>query len=218
MSLPWERFQPDQTTPTPQPEPIPVPEPEPIPVPVPPQQPPQPPVAPVPPPYQPTENLPAPQPKEIDYQKILKDAFVEAMREAGPQLKDAAGDYVRETVDHVTHGDKIDWDHPTITATTSQGKELIVADAKSRSWRTFLQGLIFDLGFALIAVLGTLSGQDPFQKETWILFGILVIKTLIQTVISYIMRLRVTPTIRPPAGEKMAIVPTFAAIPEKQRR
>jgi hypothetical protein len=224
MSLPWEELQPDPGPPEPPPfappvPPMPLPVP-PIPVPVPPVQPPsQPPAAPVPtpPPVTPTETLPARQ-GDIDYTKILKDAFIEAMREAGPQLKDTAGDYVKQTVDHVTKGDKIDWDHPTVVATTAQGRELVVADAKSRSWRTFLQGLIFDIGFALVAVLATLSGADPFQKETWILFGTLVIKTLISTVISYVMRLKITPTIRPPAGEKMEVVPTFVAIPEEQRR
>jgi hypothetical protein len=171
-----------------------------------------------PPPTEPVSNLPEVPTREIDFAKVLKDAFVAALREARPQAREAATGYAKETIDHVVHGDQIEWGHPTITATTSQGKELVVADAKSRSWRTFLQGLIFDIGFALVAVLTTLAGADPFQKQTWILFGAMVVKTLIQTVISYIMRLRITPTIRPPTGEKMAVVPTFAAIPEKQRR
>jgi hypothetical protein len=191
MSLPWDELQPDQPIPAPTPEP--------------------------PTPTEPISNLPERPTTEIDFTKILKDAFSQALQEAAPKLREGAKDYAKGTIDAVTHGQEVDWTHPTITATTAQGKELVVADAKSRSWRTFLQGLIFDVGFALIAVLATLSGADPFQKETWILFGTLVVKTLIQTVISYIMRLKVTPTVRPPAGEKMAVVPTFAAIPEEQR-
>jgi hypothetical protein len=84
------------------------------------------------------------------------------------------------------------------------GHEMVVADAKSRSKRTFVQGLGIDLAVATVAVILAFVGQDPFNRNTWILLGALLAKTLVQTVASYVMRLRVTPTIR---GEKLALMP-----------
>jgi hypothetical protein len=89
---------------------------------------------------------------------------------------------------------------------TSKGTDLVRADARSRSWRTLLQGLAIDFVFALVAVLAILSDLDPFARETWILFGALVIKTFVQTLMAYVMRLRVPPTVRT-KGEKVALLP-----------
>ena len=121
--------------------------------------------------------------------------------------KDQAISYGRQTIDAVKSGQRVDHTAPTVTATTSDGKTLVVADAKSRSWRTFLQGLIIDLGFALTAILTTLAGVDPFAKETWLVFGALVVKTVVQTAVSYLSRLQVTPTIRDENGAKLALMP-----------
>jgi hypothetical protein len=107
--------------------------------------------------------------------------------------------------------------NPTITAETTTGRELIVADAKSRSWRTFVQGLIIDVIAALALVLTTLAGMDPFDKETWIVVGALFVKTLVQSVFAYVMRLRVTPTIKTP-GEKLAIMPVPRPMIEEDQR
>ena len=83
------------------------------------------------------------------------------------------------------------------------GLQLVVADARSRSVRTFAQGLIIDLMFALAAIIGTLTHFDPFDKIAWATLGILLAKTMIQTIAAYIMRIKVTPTARitgrPPA-------------------
>jgi len=197
MSLPWDQFQPEDDTPQ-QPVVEPPAKPEPV----------------APQPVTPTENLPSKQ-GTIDLAAIMREAFAQAIRESAPQLRDAAGDFAHETIDAVRTGQDIDWEHPTITATTERGKELVVADARSRSGRTFLQGLGIDLTFALVAVLTTLAGVDPLSKDTWILFGALLIKTVIQTVVSYVMRLRITPTIRTP-GERVEIMPVPKPTPAEQ--
>jgi hypothetical protein len=191
MSLPWDVLHPEQ------PEP---------PAAAPPQQQPAPPPA-TPPP----DNLPDIQAPPIDFGRILTDAFAQALRQAATTTVG----YAKDTAGHVIAGDDVDFGHPTITATTSQGKELVVADAKNRSWRTLIQGLAIDLMYGLIAALATLTNNDPLQKTTWITFGALVLKTLIQSVVSYFARLRITPTIRE-KGDKVALVPFTAPIPTKQ--
>ena len=82
---------------------------------------------------------------------------------------------------------------PTITATTLSGKQLTIASAKNRSWRTFLSGMGLDIVFALVAVVGTLGNVNFFSKAGWITLGVLVIKTVIQTAISYVARIKITP-------------------------
>jgi hypothetical protein len=185
VTLPWDALHPD--TPTPPPPPVQAPTP-PTPTPTPPP------------------NLPDTVTPQIDFGKILTDAFAQALHQAAGYAKDTAG--------HVIAGDTVDFGHPTITATTSQGKELVVADAKNRSWRTLVQGLAIDLMYGLIAALATLTNNDPMQKTTWILFAGLVIKTLIQSAVSYFARLRITPTIRE-KGDKVALVPFAVTTPEK---
>jgi hypothetical protein len=193
MSMPWDRFKP---------EPPDVPEPEPdLPYTPPPDK----------PAYE-TPDKPLPDliervgPEGVDFGKILKDAFSDALVEAGTKLREGAKDYAKESWEGIRKGETVDVLHPTVTATTEAGKELVVADAKSRSGRTFVQGFAIDLFAALIAAMAALSGMDPLVKETWVLIGALFVKTIVQTIISYFMRLKVTPTIRTP-GEKMAIMP-----------
>lgn len=191
MSLPWDRFQPDPVAPVSTPDPVPVP-PSTLP-----------PVAPVPP----VQNLPAT--TDIDLGQILKEAFLQSMTEN-------AKNFGREAFDAIKHGQAIDITHPTITAETAAGKELVIADAKSRSWRTFLQGLVIDLAAALVVILGTITSIDPpLDKAAWIAVGAMAVKTLIQAGLSYIMRIRITPTIRTP-GDKVELVSVPMPIPNER--
>jgi hypothetical protein len=188
--LPWDRF------PTPAPEPelpyIPPDAIKPVPEPPAPVIPPEP--APVLPPRPPA----GPRPSEIDWREILDQAW--------PAIREQAVDYARDTVGEIAKGHTVDLTHPTITAADMTGRELVIADAKSRSWRTLVQGLIFDVFAGIVAAVAMLAGLDPFQRETWIAFGVLLLKSVVSAVISYFMRLRITPTIKTP-GEKLAVMP-----------
>ena len=128
------------------------------------------------------------------------------LAQAWPAVKDLLGDYAREAWGGIKAGQTVDVLHPTITATDVSGRELVVADARNRSWRTFVQGLIFDLLAGLVAAIAVLSGLDPFSGETWIAFGVLVLKTFVSAGISYVMRLKATPTIRT-RGPEIALMP-----------
>ena len=60
--------------------------------------------------------------------------------------------------------------------------------------RVFIQGMSVDLGFAMMATLATVMrpGFDLLDKEAWIVTGVLVVKTLITTAISYVLKFKVT--------------------------
>lgn len=189
MSLPWDRF-PSEDEELPYREPVSGPGPAPIHPPV---------TAPGPPASSPT---PAPPANTID----ISDALADALNDVWPAVREQAISYARDSVKAVTAGQTVDILRPTITAADMTGKELVVADAKSRSWRTLLQGLAIDLLFAVAALLSTLTHADVLDKASWTIFFVLLGKTLIQTAAAYFMRLKVTPTIRT-EGEKYAIAP-----------
>jgi hypothetical protein len=180
--LPWDRFPtpPEEELPYEPPAPVPSPRPEPAPV----------------PPRKPIEDL------GVDLGTVAR----EALDKIWPQLREQAVDYAKESLRGVLAGKTVDVLHPTITAETSTGRELVVADAKSRSGRTFVQGLAIDAFAAATVGVAALSGLDPFQKETWILLGALLAKTVVQSVVSYVMRIKVTPTMKMET-ERLAIMP-----------
>lgn len=181
MTMPWDRFQPEEPHP---------------------ELPFEPPAL----PQRPEEVVKDLTGVDLDYGKVLADAFADALR----QVRDESGPLVRDSVGAITSGQPVE-----VVAKTSKGKQLVVADARSRSFRTFLQGLGIDIVVAIIAVLATLTNLDPFDRQTWILLGALLIKTVVQTAVSYVMRLRVTPTVRT-RGEKMAIYPLPVEMPPEQ--
>lgn len=140
---------------------------------------------------------PAPAPTAVPTGNALSaiDAGIkEAIAAAMPAIKAQALDYAKAELQDTLAGKTVDQAHPTITVTTAKGKELKIADAKSRSYRTFIQGLSLDVFFALMALLGTLTSFDPLAKASWFTLGALVLKTIFQTIISYVSRMKITPT------------------------
>jgi hypothetical protein len=141
-------------------------------------------------------------------------AISQALDDLWPAVKDKALDYAKASWEGIREGQTVDVLHPTVTVETQAGKELVIADAKSRSWRTLVQGLIFDVFAGIVAAVAVLSGADPFQRETWIAFGVLLLKSVVSAVISYFMRLKIQPTIKTP-GQKMAVMPLPTRIEEQ---
>src|SRR3954466_4399787 len=131
--MPWDRFQPEETQPELPYEPPPLPQ-------------------------RPEEVVKDLTGVDLDYGKVLTDAFADALR----QVRDESGPLVRESVGAITSGGPVE-----ITAKTSKGKQLVVADARSRSFRTLLQGLGIDIVVAIVAVLGTLTDFNPYDRQTW---------------------------------------------------
>jgi hypothetical protein len=77
-------------------------------------------------------------------------------------------------------------------------------DARNRALRSFVQGLAIDVVVAIAAALLVwLPGADLSSRDAWILIGITLAKTILQTAASYVMRRFVdasgVPTPLPPA-------------------
>jgi len=170
---------------------------------------------PSPPVYKPDEDLidrvaPGDEPwsDNVDLSTEIGKAVRETLSKEWPTLRQEASDYLKATIELERSGQKVDHAHPDITAVTSKGKELKVADAKSRSARTFFQGLAIDIFYALVALLlSVLHEGGVLNKVGWAILIALVIKTLIQTVISYIMRMKITPTAKDPEGQRVHLLP-----------
>lgn len=77
--------------------------------------------------------------------------------------------------------------------TDEYAEALTKTDAKSRAWRTFLQGLAIDVGVSLVLFLYTATAVIEWTKAYWILLGLTFAKTLIQSAVASIMRHLVPP-------------------------
>ena len=207
-SLPWDRFSPDDAPSEPPARPPEKPSPPSPPAPVDDAPSPKPPDVPA--------VVPPTQPASLDFKNIVTEALSAAFEENKANLQGQVTDYFKESVAATRRGDVVDYGSPTITATTSTGKELVVADARNRSWRTFVQGLTIDLVLACIAAVTTIAGDfnPTTEKIAWVAVASLMLKTVVQTAFSYIMRLRVTPTVTA-KGDKVALVPVAQPIEQK---
>lgn len=67
-------------------------------------------------------------------------------------------------------------------------------DAKSRAWRTFLQGFGIDIAVAVAAALLLwLPDADLSSGDAWLVLGTALGKTVLTTAAAYVMRLKVAP-------------------------
>ncbi|MFD0450441.1 hypothetical protein ACFQZK_05675 [Rhodococcus aetherivorans] len=135
---------------------------------------------------------------QLPFWELVRREAADAARQEWTRQQAAVrselGDYARQVGAGVLTGQGMPDPVPDVTAVTARGKELTVVDARSRSWRTFVQGLAIDVGFALLSVLALALGDFDFlDGAAWATLGVLVLKTIIQTAISYLARLKIAP-------------------------
>lgn len=128
-----------------------------------------------------------------EFQRSIQEATESALFAAAPAIQEQLTALTQHYITGLVTGKPVS---PYIT-TTVNGKELTVASAKNRSWRTFLGGMGVDIMFALVAVMGTLGHVDFFSQAGWLTLGVLMAKTVIQTAISYVARMKVAPPYEP---------------------
>ncbi len=73
------------------------------------------------------------------------------------------------------------------------------ADAAERSLRSLVQGLALDIVVAVALVLSTAFGAIEWTPTYWKAIGLTLAKSVLQAVVSYIMRVYVTPRRSTPA-------------------
>jgi hypothetical protein len=74
----------------------------------------------------------------------------------------------------------------------------VKADALNRAWRTLYTGIILDA----LVLIGTgltslLTEHDITSEAFWITFGILIGKSFLTSLGSFLLRLKVTPKVEP---------------------
>jgi hypothetical protein len=68
----------------------------------------------------------------------------------------------------------------------------VQADAANRAWRTFAQGLLFDVAVAVVAVLVTAFTSIEWTSTYWLALASSLGKTILVAVVSYAAR-KLTP-------------------------
>lgn len=67
--------------------------------------------------------------------------------------------------------------------------EIVLTQARSRAFRTFLQSLAFDVGAAVVLVLYTaFASATSWGEVQWGLLAFTLVKTATVTVLSYLMK------------------------------
>lgn len=193
--MPWDQpGQPQQGQPyTYQPAPRPQPgytyEQAPVPPP-PPQRPPTPRPAPPANAEQMRNDVVTPRPQHNDLQTMIQNAISEAVAANKDQIQANAQRALVKTV----KGERAVIEHRKVTAGDGTIDEIEDAfEGGPVTTRTFFQGMAVDIGFAVMAALGTVMtpGFNAFDKEVWVVTGALIVKTVLTTAMSYAMTLQV---------------------------
>lgn len=71
----------------------------------------------------------------------------------------------------------------------------MLADAKNRAWRTFVQGLALDVATTLVMLLATTLPGVQWTRTWWLALGGLLAKTAVQTAVAYLARKLVPPAV-----------------------
>lgn len=115
-------------------------------------------------------------------QDAIKQALTESIKQNVPELQANA----QKAIAKAASGEKVTVKHG---GNEIEGEMQFGASTK----RTLLQNLAVDLGFAATTVVAMVS-QDDFDftdPEQWKLLGILLVKTAVTTLLSFMMRLKV---------------------------
>lgn len=161
------------------------------------------------PPYQPPAHLP-PQGMQPDVPPVvarnpqtgetvsvnigtdLREAIRQAITQSVVENKDALQANAQRALVKKVQGEQVSVSAPT-PAALAGGELEGDFEMGPATKRTLLQGLAVDMGFAAMTAVGmaTAGDFDFTDPEQWSLLGVLMLKTLIQTGMSYVMRLKV---------------------------
>ena len=148
-----------------------------------------------------------------DAMSQLEAAAVNAAQEAWPtiqkQLQKDAMAYLQSYIQQALTGNT----SPQIPDISFNGQSLTRSAARAHAWRTFLIGMVVSALMAVLSAVGSQTNLDFFTREGWIATGTIAVGTLVQTVISYLGRLQVTP----PYEKKLMAAPPSVALQMKSK-
>ena len=70
---------------------------------------------------------------------------------------------------------------------------VIESDAKTRGWRSFVQGLLIDVAVAATVFLVSVISDLEWTRVYWVVLGLGLAKSVVQGIVSYFARKLITP-------------------------
>lgn len=124
-----------------------------------------------------------------DLEAAAKQALEQAWPTIVPAIQADAMAYAQAYLQQVLSGNV----SPMVPNITYNGQSLTHTAAKGHAWRTFLLGMGASALTAVVSAIGSQTNLDFFSRDGWIATGSIAVATLVQTVVSYVARLQVTP-------------------------
>lgn len=135
----------------------------------------------------------------------------QAIRDAWPQLseqlkKDAIAYAEAYGIGALTTGNLT----PHVPDITYEGQSLTHTAAKGHALRTFVIGMATSAAAAVLTAVGSQAHLDFFSRDGWVATGSIAAATLINTLVSYLTRLQITPGFE----QQLASAPPALAVPK----
>lgn len=70
---------------------------------------------------------------------------------------------------------------------------VVESDAKTRGWRSFVQGLLIDVAVAATVFLVSVISDLEWTRVYWVVLGLGLAKSVVQGIVSYFARKLITP-------------------------
>ena len=121
-------------------------------------------------------------------QQVVAEAALGALKQNAPQIQHQMTAYMSEYLTAVFTGQPARPPDLTIN-----GQSLIKADARSRAGRTLLIGMLTAAGTAFATAVGEMANIDFTSQVGWTAAATLAAGSVVQAVVSYLARLKVTP-------------------------
>lgn len=135
----------------------------------------------------------------------IQDALNQAWPQLSEQLKKDAIAYAEAYgLAALTTGNL----NPPVPDITYNGQSLTHTAAKGHALRTFLIGMSTSAASAVLTAIGSQAHLDFFSRDGWIATASIAGATLINTLVSYLARLQVTP----PFEQQLAAAPPTLAV------
>lgn len=81
------------------------------------------------------------------------------------------------------------------TLSTATARRFVLADAADRAWRTFKSGVGIDIAVGLALAIAPLVSDLEWTKAYWVILGTTAAKSVIQAVVSYVVRRKSAPKV-----------------------